>query len=396
MIDEFAAFTEAVDRRQSQTQAATSPSFQSVAVLGGGDDARLIAALCLAEHAEVALFSAYGSELQALRSGGGISLRDAGPVGSYQVDREGVPSISTTAELDNAVAGADVVFLTGPVHKQRTYAMVLASHLKDGQVLVLAPGRSLGALEAAWFLRIGGCKADITIAEVQGMPYFCTANNTQLSLSAVAQIPAATLPSGRTGVLQQLQKFFPNIVPVDSVLQSGFADGSALVEIPALLINGPALGDGSVKIPMGGQPLAENKTFASLIGIEQRAVISALAAERMSVARHFGVRAIPDVDQWIAMVAGAAKGEGSRPVPSKAHSEELLRDGVIGSLVPLLSAAAITGTATPMTQAMVTLVSSVLGVDVAAAGRRLDTIGITADDIDSARKAMDKIAAGNR
>ena len=43
-----------------------------------------------------------------------------------------------------AVLGAEVIFLTGPIHKQRTYAMVLADHLSDGQVLVLAPGRSLG------------------------------------------------------------------------------------------------------------------------------------------------------------------------------------------------------------------------------------------------------------
>ncbi len=396
MSNEFAAFTEAVGKQYTQSPAGLTAQLQSVAVLGGGEDARLIAALCLAADAQVSLFSAYGSELQALRSGGGIAIRGAGPVGSYQIDREGVPSITTTAELDNAVSGADVIFLTGPVHKQRTYAMVLANHLVDDQVLVLAPGRSLGALEAAWFLRIGGCRADVTIVEAQSLPYWITATNTQLHLSSVAPVPAATLPSGRSGVIEQLKKFLPNITAADSVLHSGFADGSALVEIPALLINGPALGDGSVKIPMGGQPLPENTTFASLIGAEQRAVISALAAERVSVARHFGIRGLPDADQWINTVAGSDKGEGSRPVPSQAQAQELLRDGVIGSLVPLLSAAKITGTATPMTQAMVTLVGSVLGVDVAAAGRRLDTIGITADDIDTARKAMDKIASGGQ
>lgn len=396
MSNEFAAFTEAVAQHPTRAPAAARAPLQSVAVLGGGEDARLIAALCLAEQADVTLFSAYGQELQALRNGGGIALRDAGPVGSYQVDREGVPSVHTTAELDNAVQGAEVIFLTGPVHKQRTYAMVLANHLTDGQILVLAPGRSLGALEAAWFLRIGGCKADITIAEVQGLPYWTTANKSQLSLSAVPAVSAATLPSGRQSVIAQLQRFLPNIVAADSVLQSGFADGSALVEIPALLINGPALGNGAINIPMGAEPLPENQTFARLIGPEQRAVIDALANERLQVARHFGIRNLPDTDQWIDTVAGAAKGEGSRPVPDKAQAEALLRDGVIGSLVPLLSAAKITATPAPMTQAMITLVSSVLGVDIAAAGRRLDTIGITADDIDSARRAMDNIAAGNR
>ena len=47
-----------------------------------------------------------------------------------------------------------------------------------------------------------------------------------------------------------------------------------------------------------------------------------------------------------------------------------------------------------MTQSMITLASAVLGADVAAAGRRLDTIGITAKDIDTARSAMDAIAKG--
>lgn len=394
MSNEFAAFTEAVARGRTTSDAATLKVIESVAVLGGGQDARLIAALCLAAEARVSLFSAYGQELDLLRSSGGIALRDAGPVGSYQIDRDSVPSIQTTAELDRAVSGADVIFLTGPVHKQRTYAMVLANHLSDEQILVLAPGRSLGALEAAWFLRIGGCTADITIVEAQGLPFWISGSATQLSLSPVTSVVAATLPSGRSQVLQALRRFLPNIIPVESVLQSGFSDGSALVEIPALLVNGPALSDGSIKIPYGGQPLPENTTFASLIGQEQRAIISQLAQERAKVAKQFGVRELPSTDEWIRMVAGAERGDGSRPLPDRSQATELLRDGVIGSLVPLLSAAQLTDCKTPMTQAIVTLVSSVLGVDVAAAGRRLDTIGITTEDIDTARKAMDNIAAG--
>jgi len=155
MSEEFAAFTEAVTAASTVSDPTAVAALSRVAVLGGGADARLIAALCLAAEAEVTLFSAYGTELELLRSSSGISLRGAGPVGTYQADREGVPSVQTTAELDRAVSGAEVIFLSGPIHKQRTYAMVLASHLSDGQILVMAPGRSLGALETAWFLRIG-------------------------------------------------------------------------------------------------------------------------------------------------------------------------------------------------------------------------------------------------
>lgn len=394
MSEEFAAFTEAVSAASTVSDPTAITPLSSVAVLGGGADARLIAALCLAAEAEVTLFSAYGEELELLRSSSGVSLRGAGPVGTYQVDREGVPSVQTTAELDKAVSNAEVIFLSGPIHKQRTYAMVLASHLNDGQILVMAPGRSLGALETAWFLRIGGCTADVTIVETQGLPYWFNASGAQLNLSEAAAVAAATLPSGRAHVLQQLAHILPNLKAVDSVLWSGFADGSALVEIPALLINGPAIGSGLAKIPLGGTPLPENETFAALLGEEQRSVIAQLAAERQQVAACFGVRDLPTADEWIETHAGTMRGEGCRSIPDATEVKEILRDGVIGSLVPLLSAAELTGIEVPMTQAMVTLVTGVLGVDVAAAGRRLDTIGIVANDIDSARKAMDKIATG--
>ena len=404
MSSEFTEFTEAVSRNsgdQSDAAPGTSPGqplvpVERIAVLGGGADARLLAALCLAENTRVTLFSAYGAELDEMRNASGITLRGSGPVGTYQVDNDSITSIQTTAELDRAVADAEIIFLTGPVHKQRTYAMVLASHLHDGQIIVLAPGRSLGALETAWYLRIGGSTADVTVVETQGLPYWYDVNGSQLNLSSNVPVAAATLPSGRVEAIAKLSVCLPNLQPVDSVLWSGFADGSALVELPALLLNGPAMGDGSPFIPMGGQALPENHTFASLIGEEQRIVIDQLATERRDVARAFGVRNLPSTDDWIKTHAGTLRGEGSRSVPDKAQALTLQRDGVIGSLVPLISAADLCGKAVPVTQSLVTLVASMLGADIAAAGRRLDTIGIDATDVDSARKTMDNIALGNR
>ena len=395
MSNAFSDFAEAASR-QHRAVPSSVPSFGRVAVLGGGADARLLAALCLSEGCDVALFSAYGAELEALRASSGVALRGAGPVGSYQVDRAAAPSIQTTAELDRAVAGAEVIFLTGPVHKQRTYAMVLADHLSDGQVLVLPEARSLGALEAAWFLRIGGCAADVTLVELHGVPYWSAAAGAVLTLSTRTPCAAAALPSGRGAVLDALAALLGPLDIKDSVLASGFADASALVEFPALLMSGPALGSGAIPVPMGGTVLPENQSFASLIGPEQRNVIDRLAEERRQVARAFGVRDLPDTDTWIGCRAGALKGEGTRPIPETETAKAMLRDGVIGSLVPLCSAAALTGTDVPVTRAMITLASAVLGADVAAAGRRLDTIGIAVTDIDTARQAMDAIATGAR
>jgi opine dehydrogenase len=388
----FEEFAEAVAARSHSDGPGDAPRYDRVTVLGGGADARLLAALCLAEGASVTLFSAYGDELAALASG--VALRGAGPVGSYQVDQERLPSIKTTAEIDSAVADAQVIFLTGPIHKQRTYAMVLADHLRDGQVLVLAPGRSLGALETAWLLRVGGVRADITLVETQGLPYWFEAAGSTLNLSPAATVSAATLPSGRNAVLAGLSRYLPNLAPALSTVHSGFADGSGLVEVPALLLGGPAVGDGGPDIPMGGVPLPENQSFRALIGPEHEAVISKLAAERADVGRVFGVRNLPSASDWIAIHAGAASGEGSRRVPTRAQSAAILRDATIGSLVPLASAARIAGVSVPVTDGMITLVSSILGADIASAGRKLETVGIDATNIEQARRIMDDIAQG--
>ena len=394
MPADFEDFARAASRSHSSAPP-DAPRLTRIAVLGGGPDARLIAALALAENCDVTLFSAYGKELELMRASSGIALRGAGPIGSYQVD-SGTASVKLTAELDAAVDGAEAIFLTGPIHKQRTYAMVLADHLSDGQVLVLAPGRSLGAVESAWMLRLGGCTADVTLIETQGLPYWFRAEGATLHLSDRAPVAASTLPRGRSEAITGLNHILPNLQEVESVLASGFADLSAAVDIPALIMGGAGLVSGGVKIPMGGVPLPENETFANLIGPDQMRLIEVLAEERKTVARAFGIRGLPDTADWIAQHTGSAKGEGTRPLPDRDTARHMLRDGVIGSLVPLCSAAVLGGVAVPQTRAMIALTGAILDADIAASGRRLETMGITADTIDDARRTFDALTPGGR
>lgn len=394
MASAFEEFAQAA-ARPAGTRVAGGRRLERIAVLGGGADARLLAALSLAEGLEVTLFSAYGQELQALRAGPGIGLRGAGPVGTYQVDQPG-PSVRTTAELDAAVRGADVLFLTGPIHKQRTYAMVLADHLTDGQIVVIAPGRSLGAAETAWLLRMGGSTADITLVEAQGLPFWYRPEGAVLHLSERAPVAAATIPAGRDDILRALGPILPNLVAAGDVLGSGFADLSAAVEIPALVLGGPGLAAGGPNVPMGASPLAQNATLANLIGADQRHLIEELAGERRAVARAFGVRDLPESAAWITCFAGAPSGAGARAVPSREEARAMLRDGVIGSLVPLVCAGALAGIDLPRSHAMIALSEGILQVDIAATGRTLRGIGITAAETEQVRRSFATMTLGAR
>ena len=249
----------------------------------------------------------------------------SGPIGTYAAEREHGPSIRLSAQLDTAVADADLIWLTGPVPKQRTCAMVLAEHLSDGQVLALVPGRSFGALEIVRYLRAGGCRADVVVAEVQALPYWIHAERSTLHLTRAAATPAAALPDDREDVIRGLARFLPNLAPVQGVVRGSFADGSGLVEIPALLLGGPAVPPGGPKLPAGAVPLPERNTFRALIGERHRAFVEAMATERRRVAARWGVRDLPDADAWLDAHAGAPAGDMARPVPSAGDAQRLIR-----------------------------------------------------------------------
>lgn len=397
MSNTFSAFTEAMARQSSPSPASDhAAAIERVAILGGGVDARLLAALCIGRSMSVRLFSAYGQELELLRQGSGITLRGAGPIGTIAVDREDGPAVQTTGELDVAVADADLIVLTGPIHKQRTYAMVLADHLRDGQILLVPQARTFGALETAWYLRIGGCEADISIAEMCGMPHWVEAAGSVLTLGAEQACPVAVMPSVNRAVIGALQQIWPHAVPVPHVLRSALSDGSALVEVPSLLMGGPAIGDAAPDIPMGGQPLPENVTFRALIGDEHHAVIEQLAGERRAVAACFGERDLPTTETWLDQHAGALRGADARPVPDAAVARALIRDGVLGSLLPLLSAADIVGVEAPVTRSMVTLFGAMAGSDPEGAGRCLARMGLASGALDATRRKLDRMVKGDR
>ena len=392
---EFQAFANALVHRDV-APAPAAAAFDRVTVLGGGPEARLLACLCLAEGAQVTLFSSSGAETSVLRDAGGVTLRGAGPTGTYTADRERGPSIRIDPHLDSAVRESDLVWLAGPVPKQRAGAMALADHLSDGQVVAIVPGRSLGALETAWYLRAGGCDADVTLAEVQTLPYWIRDQGSVLHLTRAAPTPIATLPSARDDVVRGLARFLPGLVPVRNVVHGSFADGSGLAEVPALLLGGPAAPPGGPELPVGAEPLPERYTFRALIGERHQAVITAMAAERREVAACWGIRELPDVDAWLDAHTGAPAGDMARPVPSVGDARRQLRCAVIGSLAPLLSAAEVAGRDAPATRAMATLAGTALGDDIAGASRRLDTIGLAATGLDDARRMLDDLARGER
>ncbi len=393
MSAEFEAFAKALERSSERDKQLESPMFNQVTVLGGGPEGRLLAALCLSQNRSVTLFSAYGAELNALRAAGGITLRGDGPVGTFQVDLDSSPSIKTTAELDSAVSSADLIFLTGPVHKHRTYAMVLAEHLSDGQTLVIAPARTFAALEVSALLKIGGCRADITVVEVQHLPYWTEVQGNGLDLAASATAAAATMPGNQVNTIHSLAEILPNLHPAPNALHSSLADGSGVIEAVGLMFGESAVAGASETLLPGAESLPSHNNFHSLLATPNcRSLVSAALNERRQVAGRFGVRNLPDDERWIEICAGSDSQIRFRPEVEDVAA--VLRSAVAGSLIPLQSAGQLVDVSTPVTDSLITVAGALLGSDVSASGRRLETMGIRADNADEARKVLESLVLG--
>ncbi len=393
MSSEFEVFAKSLEQQSERHSQSEPPQFSQITILGGGGEGRLLAALCLSQNRSVTLFSAYGSELRELRTAGGITLRGDGPIGTFQVDLDSAPSIRTTAELDYAVSAADLIFLTGPVHKHRTYAMVLADHLQDEQTLAIAPAHTFGALEVRSLLTVGGCRADITIVEIQQLPYWIESKDGVLNLSASRPSTCAALPGQRADILTGLTDLLPNLSRAVNILHSSFADGGGVVDAVGLMFADSAAAGPGRTLPPGAQRLPAHNSFHSLFASPRcRSLLAAAFSERRQVADRYGVRNLPDDSDWMDLCAGTEHQIRFRPEVSEVAS--VLRSAVAGSLIPLQSAGRLVDVPTPITDALITVAGGLLGSNVSAAGRRLETMGIAASNADEARKVLERMARG--
>ena len=102
-------------------------------------------------------------------------------------------------------------------------------------------------------------------------------------------------------------------------------------------------------------------TFRQLITPRVAEIVLALADERRRVATYFGVRDLPTTEEWIDQVARSDVPAESRPVPERDEATALVRQGVLGSLTPLASAARLAGVPVPATQSIIQVVGDLAG-----------------------------------
>lgn len=339
------------------------------AVVGAGNGGLALAGHLGLAGFPVALFNRTPERIAELKRTGSIEVRGV---------IEGEARLAeVTSDPERALAGADFVMVVVPASAHATVARLLAPHLRDGQVVVLNPGRTLGAVEFECVLREEGCRAEVVVAEAQTLLYAarCTGPRSVQVFGLKREVLLAALPAGRAPeVVERLRPALPWYVAAPHVLWTSLDNlGAVLHPAPSLLNLGRL---------EAGPPF---EYYREGITPAVARVVEAVDAERCAVAAAWGV-SVPTAKEWLQRaygVEGRDLGEAIRANPAyrgiqapREVQNRYLYEDVPTGLVPLADLGALAGLEVPVMRSLITLASQVHGMDYWQVGRTLERMGL--------------------
>lgn len=195
-----------------------------------------------------------------------------------------------SCHMDEVLEDAALVMVTTPAQYHEIVARAMAPFLKDGQIVVLNPGRTLGTYVFDKALREGGCKTDAIVAETNSLIFTCRSTKTGCAeiyaIKRGVQV-AAHLPECTAVVTESLRPVFSDIASAPSVLHTGLANiGMVFHPVPILMnITRVEAKENFLYYREGITPLVAD-------------VLERLDHERVAVAAALGVN-VPCAKEWL-------------------------------------------------------------------------------------------------
>jgi len=346
---------------------------KKIAVIGAGNGGKAMAAHLALQDFEVALFNRTAERVQVIAELGGIQLT------SYEDGPKGFGPIQTvTSDIEAAIKGAHLIMVVVPSSAHRDIATALAPFLVGGQVVILHPGRTGGALEFRQVLTDNGCREDVTIAEAETFIYASRSEGPAKAriFRIKNAVPLAALPATRTReVLDLIKVAYPVFIDGVNVLHTGLNNMGAIFH-PALTL----LNAGRIESTSG-----EFQFYIDGVTKSTASVLEVLDRERVTVAAAIGVRA-RTAKEWLNL-AYNVQGEdlyeaihnqtgyyGIKAPSTLAH--RYIFEDIPMSLVPISAFAKRYGVSVRGMDAIIRLACIIHHTDYWRRGRTMDKLGI--------------------
>ncbi|MFH1160847.1 MAG: NAD/NADP octopine/nopaline dehydrogenase family protein [bacterium] len=352
-----------------ETNQTISP-LQPVAVIGAGHGGLAMAGHLAIMGYTVHLFNRGEERLWGVKSTGGIEVQG-------EITGFGRIAVATNS-IEEAISGAEMIMVVVPAIAHRWIAEQMAPFLNNGQIIVLHPGRTMGALEFKQVLIEKNVKADVIVSEAQTFIYASrTIGPSQAHIFGIKHsIPVASVRAHLIPrVISKLRQFYPQFVPGDNIFKTSF-DNIGSVFHPAICI----LNAGWIEDDTDFKFYHEGATESVARVLER------VDQERISVAEALGIRAI-SARQWFYMAystTGETLFEAMRKNPGyrgilapKTLKMRYLEEDVPYSLVPISSLGRMFGVPTPSIDSLIHLASVLNHRDYMSAGRTVERLGIS-------------------
>lgn len=249
-----------------------------ITIIGAGHGGKAMAADLAIRGYAVRLYNRTYEHIQTIAARGGIEL--ALETGSQELG----PIHTVTDDMARALDGARLIMVVIPASGHRDIAEACAPHLVDGQIVVLNPGRTGGALEFRYVLAEAGCTAEIIIAETE--TFLFASRSTGPAQAQIFRrkntVPLAALPATRTQtVLDVLQEVYPQFIAAQNVLHTSLNNMGAVFH-PALVL----LNAGWIEATGG-----DFEFYIDGVTPSTALILERLDRERVTVATAMGIRA---------------------------------------------------------------------------------------------------------
>jgi opine dehydrogenase len=353
------------------------------AVLGAGHGGTAMAGHLALMGFDVSLYNRTPERLHTIQATGGVEL-----ISEHDIVPHGfAPLPLVTSSAAEAIAGRDLLMVVVPATGHRYIAEQIAPHLVDGQIIVLNPGRTGGALEVLKVIRDGGCRADVIVAETQTFLYASRAMNpAQTKIFRIKNsIPVAALPAYRTPeVVRALRTAFPQFIPGDNVIKTSLDNIRAIFHPAVTVLNAARIESTNGDFDY----YTEGITPAVALILEQ------MDAERVAVAAALGFHAMT-AREWLYIAYDAAgrtlfeamranRGYDGIKAPKSVFTRYITED-IPMSLVPIASIGAMIGVPTPTIDAVILLGSALHQTDYWACGRTAESLGLAGKSLKEIR-----------
>ena len=327
-------------------------------------------ALC---GAEVTLYNRTWKNIEAIRERGGISLSGSSEITGFgEIAR-------VTSDIEVAVKSSQILMLVVPAIAHAPLAQRMAPHLRDGQIVVLNPGRTFGSHEFQNVLDENDCDANIILSETQTFIFASRSEGpAQAFIHRIKDaVPLAAFPSTNTQqVLDSLHPYFPQFIDGKTVLHTGMDNIGAIFHPTITLHNA-----GWIEATGG-----DFQFYSQGVTPAIARVMEAIDRERIAIGEALGIDLITAID-WLKM-AYEATGEnlyeairnqqGYRNIqapPTMNH--RYINEDIPMSLVPMASLGQMLGIRVRGMESLIRLGTIIRKTDFWETGRTMDRLGLT-------------------